>query len=496
METYLMADRLTFRQKLLQLLAVLYDLSFKEIGARCGMTERNVSHHLRRQRRRDEMKDDIYERLLSAIPCPPAAVSAVAECIESVAALSASGDLTEEERAEIEEAGRGARRLTREALSKAALRTRAVPVEGYPEPHEVGPDRRQAEVLFRRLAAQPPQFRLAVVRVVDKYQTWALCERICEVSVREASRDLESAAGWARVAQEAASKVRGPEWWQHRVRGFAGGFGANLVRVQGELKPAAADFAGAKQLWLSGADPLGLLDPGRMLDLEASLLRAQRHFDEALVCLDEAVAVGRSPERALIQKGFTLEVMGEYERAIETLVQAVPLVERAGDPRLSYMLPFNLAVCYTHVGRYAEAAELADRVGDLATAQGDEIETFRVVWLRGRIQAGLGRRREAQILLAQAREEFAEKNMSYDVGLALLEEAILLLEEGRAAEVKRLAQELEKVFKSKGVHREALEALRLFREAVEREAATPEMARRVLRYLFRARHDRGLRFES
>jgi tetratricopeptide (TPR) repeat protein len=491
-----MSDKLTFRQKLLQLLALLYDLSFKEIGARTGMAERNVSHHLRRQRRRDDIKDAVFERLLSAIQCPPAAVSAVAECIESVAALSDSGDLTEEERAEIEEAGRSAKRLTREALSKAALRSRAATVEGYPETHEVGPDRRRAEELFRRLAELSPPMRLAVIRVVDRYQTWAMCERVCEASVREASRDLEGAAVWARVAQEAAARVRGPEWWQHRVLGYAGGFGANLVRVQGELKPAAADFAAAKRLWLSGADPLGLLDPGRMLDLEASLLRDQRRFDEALACLDEVVALGRSPERALIQKGFTLEVMGDYERAIETLVQAVPRVERAGDPRLSYMLTFNLAVSYTHVRRYAEAAELAQRVCDLATAHGDEIEVFRVVWLRGRIQAGLGRRVEARKLLAQARQAFDQRNMSYDVALALLEEAILLLEEGRIGEVKSLAQELTKVFESKGVHREALEALRLFRDAAEREEATTELARCILGYLFRARHDQGLRFES
>ncbi|HSS77217.1 MAG TPA: hypothetical protein VLV54_10785 [Thermoanaerobaculia bacterium] len=491
-----MSDKLTFRQTLLQMLAVLFDLSFKEIGARCGMTERNVSHHLRRQRRRDEMKDEVFERLLSVIPCSPAAVSAVADCIETVAALSASGDLTAAERAEIEEAGLGAKRLTREALSKAALRTRAVAIEGYPDAHEVGPDRRQAEELFRRLAEQPPHIRLAVVRVVDRYQTWALCERACEASVREASRDLEAAAVWAHVAQEAAARVRGPEWWQHRVQGYAGGFGANLVRVQGELKPAAADFAAAKNLWLSGADPLGLLDPGRMLDLEASLLRAQRHFDEAVVLLDEAIGVGHNSERALIKKGYTLEVMGDYERAIETLVRAKPLVERVGDPRLSYMLSFNLAVSYTHVGRYAEAAELAQGVGDLALAQGDEIEIFRVVWLRGRIQAGLGRREEARKLLAQARQKFDQKNMSYDVALALLEETILLLEEGQVAEVKLLAKELTKVFESKGVHREALEALRLFTEAADRETITSELAGRLLRYLFRARYDHGLPFES
>jgi len=84
--------------------------------------------------------------------------------------------------------------------------------------------------------------------------------------------------------------------------------------------------------------------------------------------------------------------------------------------------------------------------------------------------------------------------MSYDVALALLEEAVLLLNEGRTAEVKALAGELTTVFESKGVHREALAALRLFQEAAEREAATAELARPVLGYLFRARHDEGMQF--
>jgi len=61
--------------------------------------------------------------------------------------------------------------------------------------------------------------------------------------------------------------------------------------------------------------------------------------------------------------------------------------------------------------------------------------------------------------------------------------------------VKKASEELTKVFESKGVHREALGALRLFKEAAEHEAATAELARRVLGYLFRARHDEGLRFE-
>jgi hypothetical protein len=85
--------------------------------------------------------------------------------------------------------------------------------------------------------------------------------------------------------------------------------------------------------------------------------------------------------------------------------------------------------------------------------------------------------------------------MGYDVALALLEEAVLLLDEERTAAVKELAQELTRVFAENGVHREALAALRLFHEAAEREEATVDLARRVLDYLFRARHNQGLRFE-
>jgi tetratricopeptide (TPR) repeat protein len=252
----------------------------------------------------------------------------------------------------------------------------------------------------------------------------------------------------------------------------------------------------AKRLWLTGSDPAGVLDPGRLLDLEASLRRHQRRLPEALALLDEAVAVGRSPERSLLKKGYTLEVMGEYESAVETLLRAAPMVRQKGDGRLEKILSGNLALNYCHLGRFVEAAELADRVRAAAIETGDEIEVLRMTWTQGRIAAGLGRRGEARSLLSQARREFAARRMDYDVALALLEESALLLDEGRVAEVKTLARELAAAFDSKGVHREALAALRLFQQAAEREEATAELARRVLGYLFKARYAPGLQFQS
>jgi len=158
------------------------------------------------------------------------------------------------------------------------------------------------------------------------------------------------------------------------------------------------------------------------------------------------------------------------------------------------MLRFNLAVNFCHLGHHQEAAGLMREVRQLAADLGDAIFLIRVTWLEGRIAAGRGRSEEARSLLAQARERFAAEGMSYDAALALLEEAVLLLGQGRTAEVKVLARDLTRIFKSKGVHREALAALRLFHQAVEREDATADLARRLLHYLFRARHDQALRF--
>jgi tetratricopeptide (TPR) repeat protein/transcriptional regulator with XRE-family HTH domain len=337
---------------------------------------------------------------------------------------------------------------------------------------------------------------LAVVRVAREFQSWALVERLCEESVAQASRDVERAAFLARLAQEIAQRVSGPEGWHQRVLAFAVAHVANVLRVGGRLKAAATLFDESWRLWHSGSDPGALLDPGRLLDLEASLCRDQRRFDESLASLDRAIAVGRCPGRYLINKGFTLEVMGEYERAIETLLEAEALPDVQADPRLRNILHCNLALDFCHVGRFAEASELVRQVRKVAAEMEDAIGLLRVTWIEGRIAGGLGRTQEALSLLAQARQEFAARNMGYDVALALLEEAALLLDEGRTAEVKALTRDLPAVFAAEEVHREALSALRLFHEAAGRETATAELARNVLRYLFRARHDQGFRFEG
>jgi hypothetical protein len=59
-----------------------------------------------------------------------------------------------------------------------------------------------------------------------------------------------------------------------------------------------------------------------------------------------------------------------------------------------------------------------------------------------------------------------------------------------------LAQESAPIFDAHGVHREARQALELFRRAAEEEKLTAELVRGVVTYLYRSRYDARVRFEA
>jgi tetratricopeptide (TPR) repeat protein len=490
-----MARRRTFRQLLLGFLAYWSDVSLKQIAARLGVTESSVSQLLRRKRTR-EIKEEDFENILAVIPHKPAEVWVLTECIEAMEALDETEGLTDEQVAGVELEVLRASRLMREDLRAALRRASALTFTSYPEAADLTPARLLAEEQWERLKGLTPELQSAVVRGSERFQSFALCEKVCDLSEEAAARDLKEAAARAGLAREIADLVQGPEGWCNALKGYATGPGANVLRVAGEIKAARTTLEEAKRLWKAGSDREGVLDPGRLLDLEASLCRDERRFGEALAFLDQAIWVTHKPERVLIKKGFTLEVMGEYERAAELLLHAISRIDRHSEPHLWNIARLNLANNLCHLGRYKDAAELVKAVRPLVVKRGDKIDLIRLEWLEARLAAAVGFPDEALQRLEQVRKQFAEQDMSYEVALALLEEAVLLLDQGRISEVKALAGRLEEVFAFKGMHQETLVALRLFQEAAQHEEATVDLARRILRYLYRARYDAGLPFKA
>jgi hypothetical protein len=145
---------------------------------------------------------------------------------------------------------------------------------------------------------------------------------------------------------------------------------------------------------------------------------------------------------------------------------------------LVFALRYNMADDLCKLQRFAEAAERLREIGELALHQGAELDGLRVALLGARVAAGLGRKTEAIAGLTRVRQSFTDLQLPYEAGLSSLELAVLWLETGRTTEVKELAMAMAWIFKSKGIHREALAALQLFREAAERGAATTELALR------------------
>ena len=156
----------------------------------------------------------------------------------------------------------------RAPLDAARRRLLALPRPDRPPRAE---DRDEAEDQWSRLRELSEEMWPVVVRVAAEFHTWALCERVCEESVQEASRDLERATALARLAREIADRVRGPEGWRHRVQGYAAAHEANVLLAAGQLEAAETGLREARTLWSSGIDPGGLLDPGRLLRFEAAL---------------------------------------------------------------------------------------------------------------------------------------------------------------------------------------------------------------------------------
>jgi len=321
-----------------------------------------------------------------------------------------------------------------------------------------------------------------------------LCAESEKAAADEASRALELSELALRVAQ----LVPGEEEARSQIQGYAWAFVGNARRVASRLPEAEEAFKKSRLLWQVGvASDQGLLDAARLLDLEASLCRDQRRFDDALVLHDQALEVStqHASVSILLNKSATQEQMGDFDASIPTLERASALIDGEREPRLLFGIRFNLAVNLAHQKRHAEAVALLPEVRELAMEMGNGLDLVRVVWLESRIFAGLGRREEAVAALEQVRGEFTTREIAYDAALVSLELAVLYLEDGRTSEVRILARQMLWIFRAQGVHREALAALKLFCEAAEREQATVDLARRVAEYLEKARHNPDLRFE-
>lgn len=434
------------------------------------------------------------ERLIAAMGLPPETIDGVLDCLASVRSASRApvdpGDRFAATRRRIDEVAARFGRLAAD-FSRSALTL--LTVEG-----EALRGRQRAEMLWARLKRRTPAERRALVEDGRDYRHWALCERVAAESRAVAANHPREALGLAELAVLIGEMAPGEEAWRRRLQGYALFHVANGWRVCNDVPAAEAALTRAWKLWREGepGDP-GLLNPAVPPWIEAAVRRAQRRFPEALKRIDEALVLEGGELRAmmLLSKARILETLGDPERSTQALLEAAPLINALQEPKLALMLRFNLVVDLCHLDRFAEAAPRLVEVRGLAERNGEELDLARVVWLEGKVKFGLGQIEEAEAALLQARRTFRTRELAYDHALVSLDLSLVLLSAGRTVELRETTEQMLWIFKAQGIHREALFALRIFCEAVQRETATLEMTRRIARFLSRAQHDPELRFE-
>jgi tetratricopeptide (TPR) repeat protein len=275
----------------------------------------------------------------------------------------------------------------------------------------------------------------------------------------------------------------------------------NFLRILGNPDSARKSFALAFDE-LENCAPNDPLEVARYQELLGTLEGYCGNYEAAADLLSKALAKVRwwgdqySLQRILIAKAFTLMQSGEPELALKTLSEAEPFVSGQNEPRLLFCLRFNFAATLCDLGQFMEAQRCVSEITALAAETGNELDPVRALWLRGRIDSGLGRTQEAEAAFKQVWQAFRQRGVANDFAMVTLELVSLLSEQGRWSEVRSLAKETMWIFKAQGIHSEAEKALAFFCEMAAAERLTVELAQRILEYLSRAEKNLGLRFNE
>jgi tetratricopeptide (TPR) repeat protein len=364
-------------------------------------------------------------------------------------------------------------------------------------------ERADAPALFVELLGLPPEQRDLVLRNVPRFHTWGLFELLVERSLEETPKDPAYGEELGLLALRLSDSLDagryGPELIED-LRARAWGYIGNACRVKSDLQGAEEAFASAYRHLKAGSRDA--FERALLLDLEASLRRDQRRFEDALKLLRRAVAIflqnnqRHRAGRSLVNLSTVHHYTGNVDAAIQALSQALELIDPEQEPRLLLCAKHNLADDLAEAGRYLDAQKVYRKNRPLYRNFPDLWTQNRRKWVKGKIARGLGQADQAESLFRAARDGFIAEGIPYDTALVSLELATLYAEQGRMADLKRLAGEMVPIFSSLHIHREALAALAYLKQAVEAERASVELVTGVAAFLRQARHDPGLRFQA
>jgi tetratricopeptide (TPR) repeat protein len=365
----------------------------------------------------------------------------------------------------------------------------------------LGKERAEAPGLFVELTSLPAEQRSLLLRNSERFHTWGLFELLVERSLETAIRNAVYAEELGHLALQVSEHLDSGYHGKRLIEDLRARTWAhigNARRVRFDLQGAEEAFHLAYEHLQKGTkEPL---ERAIFLDLKASLRRSQRKFDEAFKLLRRAVElfleIGQQHRagRSLVKMSTVHHVVGQIEEAIPLLYRALELIDPEQEPRLLLCARHNLIDDLADSGRFLEAQGVYRETRTMYRDFPERWVQNRRKWVRGKIARGQGQAHHAEVLFLAARDGFIAEGVPYDTALISLEIATLYAEQGRLAELKRLAEEMLPIFTSRQIPREALAALSFFQQAVEAEEVNLQVVSSVADFLRRAQHDPEQRF--
>lgn len=244
------------------LAAVFRRISPKELAAMGPVSYRKVLTFLNGARQGE------FLPLVRTLNLRPAEIRILGSCIKAWSGLDTAHFSDDElELVELEAAEAAARRRVEVMLAlrgdRAAAQTR-----------DIAAERARGDEMRAGLAGlKRHEQRVALVKALRRYHNWAFAVACSEHSLWQASQDPGSATAWAELGCLAAEAAGGDPsgLTSGALRGWCGSHLANALRAQGNLPESDAEMTLCLNLWESGSDPAGLLDPGRVPELAAFL---------------------------------------------------------------------------------------------------------------------------------------------------------------------------------------------------------------------------------
>lgn len=360
-----------------------------------------------------------------------------------------------------------------------------------------------AQELEAQLLAVPIADRRDRIRRSRRFASFGLVEHLVERARDEGFREPARAVELANLALEVAEVLEEagiPERIAADAQALAWAMLANAHRIQAELIEAERAMAAAKRLLAGGTGHAWVR--GEILSLEGSLRTDEARFGEAVAVLTEASAIYRvlgdleRQGKIVMQLGNAAGEAGETETAIRLLERSVALLREGGAVRLALRAQQALGEWLRRDGQTQKARAAYNRTRDeyLRVIE-DPVSRLRLAWHGALISADEGETEGAVRELARIRREFEDLESVYDVCLVALDIVAVSLSAGRLNGVRTVARELAMVFSSRQIHHQALEALALFQQAIERERVSVELVEQLKQYLRRSYNNPYLKFE-